>query len=92
MRLETDRIAHLLSELEIADPKFRLHMLRQAVMQNGGRWDLPSEKPGVYEPAIKEIMVYGLFAAAENIEELPRNWMRAAMNILKATESEGEAA
>ena len=37
-------------------------------------------------------MVYGLFAAAENIEELPRNWMRAAMNILKATESEGEAA
>ena len=87
-----ERIAELVAELELAPPKFRLHMLRSAVIGNGGRWDLPSDKGESYDPVIKEIQVFGVPAFAMDAEELPRNWMRAAMNVLSALEGNGEAA
>jgi len=37
---------------------------------------------------IKEIQVFGVPAFAMDAEELPRNWMRAAMNILSSLESD----
>jgi hypothetical protein len=66
----------------------RLDALKQAVIRNGGRWDLPSELPGIYRPALVSLQVFGVYAMAETLEELPRNWMRAARNVLAARENE----
>jgi hypothetical protein len=53
---------------------------------HGGRWDLPSEVSGIYEPALISLQVFGVHAMAEMLDELPRNWMRAAANILEGGE------
>ncbi len=80
--IDTDRIAELLAELDVSAQCHRLEILKQAVVAHGGRWDLPSEVSGVYEPALFSLQVFGVHAMAETLDELPRNWMRAAANIL----------
>ena len=88
--IDVRKTANLLSELEMAPAKLRMNILRRAVMQNGGRWDLPAENAEEYNPTLKEVQVFGVFAMAHDVEDLPRHWMRAAMNIL--SEIEGNAA
>ena len=88
--IDFQKVAGLLSDLEVAQAEARMKILRRAVMQNGGRWDLPAENPNEYDPALKEVQVFGVFAMAYDLDDLPRNWMRAAMNIL--SEVEGSAA
>jgi hypothetical protein len=72
----------LLARVEAAPAEMRLAILKQAVVGHGGSWDLPSDTPGIYEPALMSIQVFGVFAAADNLEELAINWMRAAGNTL----------
>lgn len=62
----------------------RLDALKDMVVASGGRWDLPSAEPGVYDPVLMSIQVFGVHAMSASIEELPRNWMRAAANMLQA--------
>ncbi len=90
MRINIDKIAELVAALELTPQQYRLEILRQTVFEQGGRWDLPSEQPGVYQPFLMSAQVHGVFAAGSSLDDLPRNWMRAAMNILKAYE-EGAA-
>jgi len=84
--IDTGRIAELLAELDVSAQRHRLEILKQAVVAHGGRWDLPAEVSGGYEPALISLQVFGVHAMAETLDELPRNWMRAAANILDGGE------
>jgi len=81
--VDIGRIAELLAELGVSAQRHRLIILKRAVVAHGGRWDLPSEVSGVYEPALLSLQVFGVHAMAETLDELPRNWMRAAANIIE---------
>ena len=85
---DTTALAALIKALAALPAAQRLDALRRAVIRNGGRWDLPSELPGIYRPALDSLQVFGVHAMAETLEELPRNWMRAAPNVLAARENE----
>lgn len=65
-------------------PTGRLSALKRAVLAHGGRWELPSELTGIYRPALVSLQVFGIHAMAPTLDELPRNWMRAAGNVLGA--------
>jgi len=82
-RIDTGRIAELLAELGVSAQRHRLEILKRAVVAHGGRWDLPSDVSGVYEPALLSLQVFGVHAMAESLDELPRNWMRAAANLIE---------
>ena len=60
----------------------RLEALKRAVIEHGGRWDLPSDAPGLYQPIMVSVQVLGICAFAADVDELPRNWIRAAENAL----------
>ena len=81
--VDIGRIAELLAELGVSAQRHRLIILKRAVVAHGGRWDLPSDISGVYEPALISLQVFGVHAMAETLDELPRNWMRAAANIIE---------
>ena len=77
-------VSHLVTALEAISPDDRLSALKRAVLAHGGRWDLPSEHTEAYRPALVSLQVFGVHAMAASLDELPRNWMRAAGNILEA--------
>ncbi|WP_428545687.1 hypothetical protein [Profundibacter sp.] len=81
--IDTGRIAEILAELEVSAQRHRLEILKRAVVAHGGRWDLPSDVSGIYEPALLSLQVFGVHAMAETLDELPHNWMQAAANILE---------
>lgn len=74
----------MLDDLKVTQQEARLEILKRAVITHGGRWDLPSDARGIYQPALISLQVFGVHAMADNLDELPRNWMRAAANILDA--------
>lgn len=84
--IDLSHIVDLLDDLKVAQPENRLEILKRAVIAHGGRWDLPSDALGVYQPALISLQVFGVHAMADNLDELPRNWMRAAGNILESEE------
>jgi hypothetical protein len=86
--IDTGRIASLLAGLEASPHEHRLDILKRAVIAHGGRWDLPSDIRGIYQPALISLQVYGVHAMAATLDELSRNWMQAAANILEAQEQE----
>ncbi|RBW63039.1 hypothetical protein [Ruegeria sp. A3M17] len=86
-RLDIKRIVVAVEQLELTAPARKLPVLKYLAMHNGGRWDLPSAN-GDYEPLIKSIELFGVYAMAEDVEELPQNWLKAAYNILMANEAE----
>jgi hypothetical protein len=82
-------VSRLMAALATTPPDERLPALKRAVLAHGGRWDLPSELTGTYRPALVSLQVFGVHAMAASLDELPRNWMRAARNVLEA---EGQGA
>jgi len=72
----------LLARTREAPAERRLAILKQAVVEHSGCWDLPSDVPGIYQPVLMSIQIFGVYAMAESLEQLPGNWMRAAGNIL----------
>lgn len=82
--IDISQIDDLLADLKVCRNEARLEILKRAVIAHGGRWDLPSDAPGVYQPALISLQVFGVHAMADTLDELPRNWMRAAGNILEA--------
>ncbi len=79
------------STLKSTPPADRLGALNRAVIEHGGRWDMPSDEPGLYQPIMVSAQVFGICAFASDVDELPRNWLRAAENAL-AWENAGECA
>lgn len=79
---DTALLRALVDEMAAVPPDRRVEALKRAVIEHGGRWDLPSDKPGVYQPVLLSAQVFGVCAFAETIEELPVNWLRAAENAL----------
>lgn len=82
--IDIGQIACLLADLKVSSQESRLEILKRAVIAHGGRWDLPSDASGVYRPSLISLQVFGVHAMADTLDELPRNWMRAAQNILDA--------
>jgi len=80
-------IRALLAELEMTPQARRMDALKEAVIEAGGRCDLPSDAPGAYNPALLSVQVFGIYAMAETLDELARNWMRAARNMLEAADN-----
>ena len=85
---DTSALGALIKALAALPAAQRLDALKRAVIRSGGRWDLPSEISGIYRPALVSLQVFGVHAMAETLEELPRNWMRAALNVLTACEKQ----
>ncbi len=86
--IDISQIDDLLANLKACRHDVRLVILKRAVIAHGGRWDLPSDIRGVYQPALISLQVFGVHAMADTLDELPCNWMRAAGNILEAQEQE----
>ena len=84
--IDISQIACLLDDLRVSPQEARLEILKRAVIAHGGRWDLPSDALGIYQPALISLQVFGVHAMADTLDELPRNWMRAAGNILEGAE------
>ncbi|WP_208348744.1 hypothetical protein [Pseudaestuariivita rosea] len=85
-------LRHLEAALDLmarTDPLERLQCLK-ALCVTYGLWTIP-EPPTLYSPVIYEIQLFGVAAMASDIEALPRNWMRAARNVLDGLD-EGQAA
>lgn len=82
--IDIAQIAYLLDDLKDTPQETRLETLKRTVIAHGGRWDLPSDALGIYQPALISLQVFGVHAMADTLDNLPRNWMRAAGNILDA--------
>lgn len=91
-RIDIDQIADLIADLEITPIEEQLEVLITTAHASGGRCDLPSAKRGIYDPILVSIQVFGVYAMADTLEELPRNWARTAANILDAAQNSAEAA
>ncbi len=89
-RLDLKGLVIGVEQLEQAHPARKLDTLRYLALHNGGRLDLPSAA-GDYDPLIKSVELFGVYAMAEVTEELPKNWVKAATNILLADECDGHA-
>lgn len=63
----------------------RLIQLRNLVINNGGIWTVP-DIPGnsKRQPVLYEAGLFGVPAIAEDPADLPKNWLRAARNVLAA--------
>ena len=75
-------IARDLAELELTPADERLEHLKARVLDTGGTWDLPSADGTTYRPLIMTIQLHGIYAMAERLDELAKNWMRAARNTI----------
>jgi len=84
--IDIAQIGCLLDDLKVTPQETRIEILKRAVIAHGGRLDLPSDVRGVYQPALISLQVFGVHAMADSLDELPRNWMRAAANILEGAE------
>jgi hypothetical protein len=77
-------IAAEIATLELIRPGSRLAHLRTRVIETGGTWDLPAADPATYDPLLKSIQLHGIFAMSDKIDELAKNWLKAARNTLDA--------
>ena len=64
------------------DGERQLNQLRR-LCEEGGVWTIPPDG-SAYRPALYEVSLYGVAALSDDITTLPRNWIRAAHNILHA--------
>jgi hypothetical protein len=96
-KLDISRIAAAVQLLETTKPGDRFDALRDLALSNGGRCDLPGEARGddgdpLYDPILKSIEVFGIYAMADTIDELPQNWMLCARNVLSGGFDRAEVA
>ncbi|WP_299297471.1 hypothetical protein [uncultured Tateyamaria sp.] len=79
-----DTIQNTVTLLQMVPEGSRLLALQNLCQNNGGRWDYAADLPTPHRPCLYEIQVFGVPAMAEDRQDLPRNWLRAASNILEA--------
>ena len=96
-KIDLGRIERALNTLNETPPELRRAKLTEMALLNGGRWDFPSatkmsDGTPIYDPLIKSIEVFGVFAMAEDLEEIAKNWMIAAQNILHGDDEQAEVA
>ncbi len=88
-RIDVSRLEAAIELLEGISGAAQLLALKNLIINNNGRWDLPSAakrpdgKP-VYDPALVSVELFGVYAMSDEADELPTNWLRAARNILDA--------
>ena len=96
-RIDVSRIERAIKTLSETAPELRRAKLIEMALQNGGKWDLPSagkraDGTPIYDPLIKSIEVFGVYAMAEDLEEIAKNWMIAANNIVHGDDDQAEVA
>ena len=88
-QINLSTIAQAVQRLEQFDRARQLSELK-ALCEQYGVWTIPLDGSN-YSPVLYEISLFGVAALTDRIEQLPRNWIRAAKNILRA-EMGGQAA
>lgn len=78
-----DAIVEMLDEIP---HDARLLAMRNLCQNNGGHWDIPSDMKADSEQILVTIHMFGVSAFAFNLDELSRNWLTAARNIVKAAQ------
>lgn len=84
--LDIPRIRSAVELLDRVSPDTRLLHLKNLCINNSGIWAVP-ENPADYAPVHYEIGVFGVDVATETPADLPRTWMKAARNILRANDA-----
>lgn len=79
-RIDTISIQSAIDTLQETDIDKRVAQLKRICEENGV-WNIPDD-PTNYCPAMYEVLLFGIPAIAMDVEALPRNWMRAAQNVL----------
>ncbi|WP_208354280.1 hypothetical protein [Pseudaestuariivita rosea] len=79
--IDAVRVRSTLDLLQNTSPEERLPQL-EAICIAQGLWGVPSTSLNA-RPVLYEIDLFGVAAAAHEIEDLPRHWMQAAQNILQ---------
>ncbi|WP_136440352.1 hypothetical protein [Pacificoceanicola onchidii] len=79
--LDIPRIQAASELLSQISPDAQLIQL-QNLCENNGIWTVPDDHSR-YSPVLFEVSLFGVPAIADTAEDLPRNWLRAAGNILK---------
>ncbi len=87
--IDFPRVQAALALLSDVSPEARLLQLENLCVNNG-MWTVPKNHSD-YRPVLYEISLFGVFAAADDIEQLPANWQRAARNILRGLPEEDSA-
>ncbi len=80
--LDFARIQIALTLLGDCGPDAQVLQLKN-LCENNGTWPIHDDGSR-YKPVLYEISLFGVPALADDIAELPRNWTRAARNILTA--------
>lgn len=81
-------LAATIDRLEGRPPAAQLQVLEALCVEHGGTWSIPQPAPqGArrYAPVLYEMSLFGVAAMADDIEALPRNWMKAARSLLIGT-------
>ena len=78
------RVLDAVTMLELIPHESRLLAMQNLCINNGGRWDYTADLPQVHQPCLFEIQLFGVPAMADNRDDLVRNWLLAANNILEA--------
>lgn len=79
--LDIPRIQAARAQLTGISPTAQLQQL-QSLCETDGIWTVPDDHSR-YSPVLYEIQLFGVPAIADTATDLPRNWLRAADNILK---------
>lgn len=79
--LDRPRIKTALAVLSVISPEMQLLALKK-MCQADGIWTIP-EDGSRYNPVLYEISLHGVPAIANDPNDLARNWIRAARNVLK---------
>jgi len=80
--IDIPRVRATLMLLDDISPDARLIHLENLCVNNG-TWPFPPNH-SAYRPVLYEISLFGVSAVADDIDALPRNWQRAARNILQS--------
>lgn len=76
------RIRSTAELLQKVAPEAQLLALKNLILNNGGIWNVP-ENPSDYCPVLFEVCLFEVSAMATEANELPANWIRAALNTLQ---------
>ncbi|MCE8006428.1 hypothetical protein [Aestuariivita sp.] len=84
--MDIDRIRTTVEWLEAMSTDTQFLQIKN-LCQNNGVWTVPDD-PRQYNPVLFEISLWQVSCFADDAKDLPKNWLKAALNILEANDAE----
>lgn len=81
--VDIPRVQETLVLFSRVSPEAQMLQMKNMCNNNDGIWAIP-ENPKDYQPVLYEMSLFGVPAIANDPNDLPNNWRRAAQNILEA--------